>query len=177
MGLLPDAVIAQDDFVLVRRVAPSDLDQYFRWYKDPEIQEYMSNPHWDPEKPKSDFRDIFMRKYLIQTSDRLSMTICAIPGKRLVGQVMLFDINRNEKTAEVGILIGDFSDRRKGFASRTVKLVLGYASEEMGIRKFCCHIMKGNRASENLFTGIGFCRRAERDDLSELRRYEFVTDV
>jgi len=172
-----ESIIAGDDLVVLRRVVADDLALYYTWYKDPSVQEFMSNPYWNPGRSLDDFRELFLRKYLIQTGDRLALTICAQPDRVPVGQAMLFDIERKELRAELGVLIGSPADRRRGYAKRSLEIAIAYASREMGIRRFLCHIMKENTASLKLFTGIGFGRSMDNAaESSGLLRYERIVD-
>jgi diamine N-acetyltransferase len=56
----------------------------------------------------------------------------------------------------VGILIGDKSDRRKGYATLALKKLISYCFNTLLLHQLYCNITIGNEDSLKLFKKCGF---------------------
>mgnify|MGYP001337676078 CR=1 FL=1 len=73
--------------------------------------------------------------------------------------------------AEIEIMIADVSARRKGLASEALRLMQGYAMENLDVSRFIAKIGFDNEKSRRLFEGLGF---AERSSSEVFRETTFV---
>ncbi len=153
-----DVVVAVGKKSYLRRPTKEDLDFYYAWYKDPDIQRYMANPFWDPDRSKDRYREVFLRSHLLTRGDSQSLTICEAREKKPVGVVVSYDIDRGAKSCEMGILIGDPEFRGGGYATEAIELMLSYLKETVGIRIVRCSIVPQNEVSIRLFEKCGFRR-------------------
>lgn len=139
--------------ISLRALEPEDLNVLYRWENDTScwlvsgtlvpfskhvLTEYISNAHVD-----------------IFTSKQLRLVI-EKEGKTPVGCVDLFDFDPKNKRAGVGILIGETSERQKGYASEALDLLIQYAFSILDLHQLYCHISEDNSTSLQLFTGKGF---------------------
>ena len=168
-----ESVIAVGERVYLRRPVKDDLDSYYGWYRDPEIQKYMANPHWDPQRSKDRYREIFVRRHLLTTGESQSFTICENQEGRAVGVVVSYDIDRGSGMCEIGILIGNPVHRCRGFAKEAIELMLNYLHNRIGICIVRCNIHPENDASIRLFEKCGFRKSGEKQEFGfDLFMYE-----
>ena len=95
-------------------------------------------------------RDIFAMRQLrlmIETNDNQAVTI---------GSVDLFDFDPQHQRAGVGILIAADENRRKGYASEALKLLINYSFDVLLLKQLYCTIPADNESSIKLFESLGF---------------------
>ena len=117
----------------------------------------------------------FTKSQLIEYIDKSSIDIADIGQYRFViehkkepiGFIDLFDYRIS--SASVGIII-DVKHRRKGFASRAIRLLTSYAFTELNLNVLYCSVSKENTSSIELFTSVGFSLLEESD---KENRYSF----
>jgi RimJ/RimL family protein N-acetyltransferase len=148
------AVIA-DKKIHLRWVSNNDLDAYYRWYKDPCVQRFMANRHWDPGRSKDDYRPIFLRNHLLRTSASITFTVCLNEGGIPVGLVNCFKIDRGEGCCELGVVVGERRHQRMGIGTSAVNLAVSYVFD-LGLSEVCCNILPENKPSIRLFEKCGF---------------------
>jgi diamine N-acetyltransferase len=78
---------------------------------------------------------------------------------RPVGVVDLFHYDRNAKKAGIGILIGDTTDRGRGYASDAIRTLLVRLRSLRQVEILECLIHTDNTASLHLFAQLGFVVR------------------
>ena len=75
----------------------------------------------------------------------------------IVGDVNLYfnDLD-NEHSCEIEVMIAEKDFRRKGLGSESLILLMGYAVEKLGVKKFYSKISETNHASIALFQQLQF---------------------
>jgi len=68
-----------------------------------------------------------------ERTDWLGFAIYALPRLELIGYANLRDFNNIHGTAEIGITLGEASERGKGYGSEAVRLLLGYAFQHLHV--------------------------------------------
>ncbi len=137
----------------LRALEPSDTEVLYRWensssawlvsgtltpFSKHVIAQYISSSH----------NDIYINRQL-----RLMLEP---PGADPVGCIDLFDFDPANRRAGVGILIGDVSQRRKGYASEALSLLRDYCFGVLHLHQLYAHIAAGNKESMGLFIKCGF---------------------
>jgi RimJ/RimL family protein N-acetyltransferase len=150
------AIVASDDLTYLRKVSKDDLTVYYRWYKDREVQRFMGNPAWDPGISEDDYRHIFLRKHLLQTGVSITFTVCLRCNGSQVGLVDLYDIDRENGRCDMGIVVGEKKQWRKGIASSAIRLTVSYVFDTTDLSAIYCSILVGNGPSIGLFEKCGF---------------------
>ncbi len=142
--------------IILRAPEPSDVDILYRWENDREI--------WKVSNTITPFSKYILEKY-IENSHldiyqikqlRLMIDIREKEAERTIGTVDLFDFDPYHLRAGVGILIGDKSDRKKGFARLALQQFITYCFETLQLHQIYCNIGKDNTESLKLFTNCGF---------------------
>ncbi|MDR2027482.1 MAG: GNAT family N-acetyltransferase, partial [Prevotellaceae bacterium] len=104
-----------------------------------------------------------LEKYILSEGDiyankqlRLMIDSKQSDGYVTVGAIDLFDFNPVHSRAGLGILIYSPENRRKGYASEALKLLIEYAAVILNIKVFYCNVSVNNRKSINCFEKAGF---------------------
>lgn len=79
-----------------------------------------------------------------------------------IGCVDLYEYDKNNRRAGIGILIYSESNRKKGYARESLELIINYAKTQLHLHQLFCYILEDNRASLSLFTGCGFVKTGEK---------------
>jgi diamine N-acetyltransferase len=144
--------------ILLRALEPKDVDLMMIYENDPEVwpvsgtltpyskytlEQYYANAT----------QDIFAAKQL-----RLAIEIITeVPGMEMtIGYIDLFDFEQLHRRAGVGILIGDKTQRRKGYAAEALSLLVKHSFNTLNLHQLYCHIDNRNEGSLRLFSKVGF---------------------
>ena len=144
--------------IILRAPEPSDVELLYRWENDPEI--------WHVSNTITPFSKYILEKYIenahldIYQVKQLRLMIDVMEqGKnksRTIGTIDLFDFDPYHNRAGVGILIGDKSDRKKGYATLALKKFIHYCFNTLQLHQLYCNITRGNSDSLRLFKRCGF---------------------
>ncbi len=149
--------------IQLRAPEPEDIDLLYEWENDPTIWE-LSNTlvpisRLTIEQFIQDSRlDIYQTKQFRYMIDLISNK------KKAIGTIDLFDFDPFHKRVGVGILIKDVSQRRIGYASDALSVLIDYCFQVLCLHQVYCNISNDNQASLNLFQKIGFVITGEKKD-------------
>lgn len=142
------------DLVRLRAVEPEDADIIFDWENN-EANWQLSNTltpfskHIITQFVETAHRDIFENK-------QLRLMIDELKSGKTIGSIDLFDFDPYHLRAGVGILINAEEDRRKGFASDSLKCLIDYCKNHLTMHQLYCCIGVQNHNSIQLFERLGF---------------------
>lgn len=140
--------------ILLRAIEPSDINIVYNWENDPE--------NWVVSNTQAPYSRFVLEQYLasahqdIYSVKQLRLIICAIEDGKPVGSIDLFDFEPNHRRAGIGILIAEKSDRKKGYASEALDILIQYGFEVLNLRQLFCNITVDNEPSIALFKKHGF---------------------
>jgi RimJ/RimL family protein N-acetyltransferase len=119
----------------------------------------------DAEESKSFFHFMIRTRLLssdVRAESEADLENTPDPG-RLVGFIQLYWIEWNHGTGFVRLGIGSLEDRRKGYGSEALRLILRYAFRELNLYRLAAMIPAYNQPALSLFRCAGFveevCRR------------------
>lgn len=141
------------DNIYLRALEPSDIDVLFKWENDTE--------NWMVSNTQTPFSRFVLEQYItsahqdIYTAKQLRLIICD-KENRAVGSIDLFDFEPNHLRAGIGILIAEKGDRKQGFATQALELLINYCFETLNLRQVYCNITVENEKSILLFQKQGF---------------------
>lgn len=144
--------------IVLRAPEPSDINVLYRWENDFEI--------WHVSNTYTPFSKYILEKYIenahldIYQVKQLRLMIDVQVNGTLqqgpVGTIDLFDFDPYHNRAGVGILIGDKSDRKRGYATTALRKFIDYCFNTLQLHQLYCNITKGNEDSLELFKKCGF---------------------
>jgi diamine N-acetyltransferase len=140
----------------LRAIEPEDIDLLYKWENDQLI--------WEISNTIAPFSRYVLTKYIesshldiYQTRQlRLMIDVVTKNTRQTVGAVDLFDFEPVHNRIGVGILIGDKSDRGKGYADASLKKLMDYTFKVLKLHQVYCNILVSNTVSLNLFKKHGY---------------------
>jgi diamine N-acetyltransferase len=151
----------QGQHILLRAIEPADIDVLYSWENDTEtwkisntqtpfskfvLEEYIVSSH----------QDIYSNKQLRLIIDLLPAESSISEANRAIGSIDLFDFDANHQRAGIGILIAEKDDRRQGYASEALNILIEYCFTTLNLHQIYCNITTDNEASILLFQQQGF---------------------
>jgi len=145
--------------LFLRDFRSSDLtDEYQRWLSDAEVIRYIDSRFRPPSRESLEG---YLRK--VQSDERtLFFAMVAKDAGRLIGTVKLGPIHPVHRYADLGILIGDKSYWRRGFATEAIALTTRFAFDRLNLHKVTANCYAPNLGSLAAFQKVGFVLEGRR---------------
>lgn len=140
-----------DDRVILRSVDSSDIDTILLWENSSAEPLYGV---YDEEYTREDVVQFVenQQRYSLAETEQLRLMICSHEGERL-GCIDLTEYDGRK--AFVSILIFDLDNRRKGFGTEALRLLISYA-KSLDLQTLYANILPENLPSISLFEKAGF---------------------
>ena len=144
-------ILLSGEKIVLRSVDFSDVDTILLW------ENSSAEPLYGVYDEEYTYEDVVQfienqQRYSLAETEQLRLMICSHKGERL-GALDLTEYD-GEK-AFVSILIFDSDNRRKGFGSEALQLLISYA-KSLGMRSLYATILPRNEQSLHLFERAGF---------------------
>ncbi len=154
--------LLESNRIILRAMEPSDIELLYKWENDKSIwvisntfapfskyilTKYIENSH----------QDIYQAKQL-----RLMIDIKKQSGNTTIGAIDIFDFEPYHLRAGLGILISEKQNRKKGYASESIEIIIDYAFNYLGLKQLFCNIGEDNKDSIDLFEKHGFKKCGEK---------------
>jgi RimJ/RimL family protein N-acetyltransferase len=117
-----------------------------------------------PAQVKKGYENI--EKKVEEEKNLFYFTLRTLPDERLVGFARIYDVSWSHATGMLQLGIGEPGDRRRGFGSEALELLLRYAFEELNLFRVTIIVPEYNTAAVRFFEKAGF--------VIEVRRREAV---
>ncbi len=161
----------------LRQVQPADAEVFYSWYCNREIQRHLADPWWNPAIDLDTYRRYRFALHLEKSQVCGVLVVCSADDKP-IGLVNYFDLDETNHVCEVGIIIGEVSLWRRGYALAALGLLLDFLADDLDICSVRAMILEENTASQSLFSKAGFAkigRKQEQDYLFLEYRYEAIS--
>lgn len=97
---------------------------------------------------------------LINNSRNKVFIINHIETKAPLGMIEVSRIDWRNRYGYIGILIGDKNNRRKGYATDAIKIIVKLSFDQWGLNKLCALVTENNIPSVKLFEKLHFTKEA-----------------
>lgn len=143
------------DRIVLRWLSESDLSALFDIFSNPEVMRYWSSPPFtDIAEARQMLKDI-QENY--QIGGALQLGIERRKDQVLIGTCTLHNFNLRSRRAEVGYALGR-PYWRQGYMLDALRVMIGYAFENLGLNRLEADIDPRNAASEKLLVRLGFVK-------------------
>ena len=134
----------------------SDTELYTKWLNDEAVAANIGQ-----------YRKIISlaseQKYLDNTvMDGHNYAIVLLDGDKLIGNISLMDDNSVDRTATLGIFIGDEEYRSKGYGAEAIRLILDYGFKTLNLRNIMLTVHSDNPRAVACYKKVGFCEFGRR---------------
>lgn len=144
-----------------------------RWRNDPTLSGYMFNSA--PVTLES--HRLWFQRYQNST-DRQEFVIVVSDQRVPIGTIGLSAIDRNNRKAEYGILIGEADYAGKGYAKEASQLLLKYGFEKIDLNKIYLRVFDDNDRAVDLYEKLGFKKDGLlRQDILKAGRFRNVLEM
>jgi len=148
--------------IKLRALEPEDLELLYEWENN--------DSYWVISNTVTPFSKYTLKRYLenshknIYETGQLRLMIDIIPEKITIGTIDIFDFDPFHKRAGLGILIADENNRRKGYATMSLKCLINYCFSTLQLHQLYCNILSNNCESIDLFKKQGFVQSGIKKD-------------
>ncbi|MGN0032284.1 MAG: GNAT family N-acetyltransferase [Candidatus Limimorpha sp.] len=144
--------------ILLRAAEPYDAETIYNWENDREI--------WKVSETIVPYSLHTIKEFLLNNNDLLSqkqlrLMIEGVKGKSQIGCIDIYEYDVFNQRAGIGILI-DKDFRNKGFAKKSVELLLDYCFNILLLKQIYIRTHIDNVFSIKLFESLGFIKCAHR---------------
>jgi [ribosomal protein S5]-alanine N-acetyltransferase len=142
-----------DGVVRLRLPADADIPRIVEACRDPDVSRYTTVPaNYQPHHTTE-----WMQRGLagLAAGTDVHTVIAATDGSDVFGTISLHEINRAASRCVAGYLVAPWA-RHQGVASRALRLLCGYAFDELRLARVEVTIEPENVASRNTALAVGF---------------------
>lgn len=96
------------------------------------------------------------KNYLGKPLKDKTFSIITIKDDKLIGTVGLMDIDNINRSAELGIFIGEEEYRSNGYGSEAIKLILDYGFNYLNLHRIYLNLLSANERAHKCYIKCGF---------------------
>lgn len=138
--------------VRLRTLLPEDAHLVMEWANDPEVVRNFSFFRGDVSIQR--ITDYIRAKYESPTD----LLLAVFANTDYLGNIGLHEIDCTNDTARLGIILGNRNYWGKGYATETIRLLLGYAFTQGHIHKVYLNVFTTNTRGIKIYEKVGFQR-------------------
>lgn len=159
----------QGNLVRLRAPERGDLPTFVRWFNDPETTQFLlRGPPMSLEGEEQWYVDLEKR-------DDSVFCIETLEGK-LIGNIGIMHINWTDRSAEIGVMIGEKDHWGRGFGTDAITLLLRYMFEELSIERVSLYCDEKNIRAQRSYQKCGF-RQEGKFRHHRFRNGDYIDDV
>lgn len=143
-----------DKNVTLRKLRISDADSIARHIHDKTVARWTINVPY-PYQKKNALKFIRERQNERKTRKSYTFGISLNPDDEIIGGIDLFDVDWDDKKAEMGYWIGKIY-RRQGLMTEAINLMLEFAFNDLKLHKIYARVFDGNVPSMKALKRNGF---------------------
>jgi RimJ/RimL family protein N-acetyltransferase len=147
--------VIRGERIYLRAVERDDLQRCHIWMNDEGITGTLAMRYPMSLAREADWVERATRG---QDPSELTFAICIAEGDRHIGNCGLVQIDRDNRTATLGIFIGEKDCHGRGFGEEAVRLLCRFAFEEMDLHKIRLDVYATNPGAARTYERVGFLR-------------------
>ena len=132
---------------------PGDAEFYTRWLNDPAVAVGLG---MYPKMLSLPAEEKYLADLASRSSQDFAMVLRDDQGGRLIGNISLMDLNHIDRTATLGLFIGEEADRGKGYGAEAIRLLLGYGFHTLHLHNIQLHLNGDNAQALACYKKAGF---------------------
>ncbi|MEA5039572.1 MAG: GNAT family protein [Clostridiaceae bacterium] len=149
--------------VYLSPMSPEDAETYIRWLNDPRTSDGLG----------STGRGVFTvadeRKWILEQAGPYQFAIVRLSDDVLLGNCGFNQIHQKNQNAEVGLFIGEETERSKGYGAEALELLLAYGFDELNLNNIMLKVFSFNARAIACYKKAGFREFGRRHQADFLR--------
>ncbi|WP_392542757.1 GNAT family N-acetyltransferase [Oryzobacter telluris] len=154
------------DLVVLRPFREGDLDAMVEILSDPDVRALTGSVETTAEAHQRQELDDRLRDWYATRNDqpdRLDLAIEDRATSRLVGEVVLNEVDTGARTANLRVLVGP-DGRGKGIGTEAVGITTAYGLERLGLRRITLEVFDHNPRGRRVYEKVGYAATGQRAD-------------
>ena len=140
--------------VYLRCMEESDVEgSYLDWLNDEEVTRYLTGARDSPAT--REYLLAYIRS-MVQSDKDILVAIHDVESREFIGTLHFGPIDWTNRTADLGIMIGNKRYWGKGYGTEAITLVSDYAFKTLNLQKITAGIVAINQASIKAYNKAGF---------------------
>jgi RimJ/RimL family protein N-acetyltransferase len=139
--------------IRLRALTAEDAQVTWQWQNSPEIKEFYSD---HPYPVNYEMEKLWYEKITYTNIPVTVFGIEILENRKLIGMSILKNINLIHRSAELGIFIGDNSEKHKGYSGEATHLTLKFGFMDMGLNRIYLKVHEDNESAIKLYEKTGF---------------------
>lgn len=157
--------------VRLRAREPEDAPLLYRWFNDPEVTEFLAMRY--PLSMKSERE--FIESVSKANYGHAGFAVETLADGRLIGGVDLLNASPENRSASLGIAIGDKTCWDGGYGTDTMRTVCRFGFQMMNLHRIQLEVYAPNERARHVYEKVGFVLEGRlRDALYKYGRYHDV---
>lgn len=140
--------------IRLRGIERTDVPHFVDWFNDPEVRQNLA-----VYLPMSMAREeLWFEGTLKRAPEEQPFAIEARKGRAwtLIGNCGFHDVNWQERSAEIGIMIGMKREWNKGYGTEAMRLMLKHGFETLNLHRIFLHVYEDNARAIRTYAKAGF---------------------
>ena len=133
-------------------ISDEEIEKFTGWLNDFEVTDYIGRTSQMTTLPGE--KDYF--ENIIKDNDRRQFNIVSLNENKLVGTISLENINWIERSAVLGIFIGDEDFRNNGYGAEAIKIILEYGFKYINLHSIRLDLLSVNERAHKCYLKCGF---------------------
>ncbi len=146
--------------VMLREYRREDIESIRKWRNNVEITRFLSHIFLPPQTDP--VTEDFLERVLSGRHNDYNFVIADKDTQAYIGQVDLFNLQSINRTAELGVVIGDLEKVGKGIGTEAITLMLGFAFLRANLQRIDLWVNANNPRAIRCYEKCGFVREGVR---------------
>lgn len=147
---LPGEILIRTDRIEGKRIERRDIPTLLEWFNDPEIGRKMDEP-W-----KVYTEEDLIKAFLLDRTTGLDLIFSEKGSGNRIGYCSIHDKDEVSNSGTISYLIGEISQRGKGYGKEMVRAVVSHAFNTMGLNRLEATVLPANQHSVRVLISSGF---------------------
>lgn len=138
-----------------------DAEIFTKWLNDFQVTDYIgrSTKIMTVEGEKKWLEDS------LKDND-VMLSIIKKEDNQMIGNMTLFEINNINRTATLGIMIGETENMSKGYGTEAIRLMMDFAFNYLNLNNIMLNVMEFNKRAIRAYEKVGFKEFGRRKEAS-----------
>lgn len=139
--------------IRLRELSREDVPALNAWRRDRSVADLLVGPfrHVSLETDEAWFDSFEQNR-----STNVRLAVVAAADERLIGVTYLLNINSIDRSAEFGMMIGEGTDRGKGYGTAACRATVAHAFDDLNLNRIQLGVLPENAAAIAVYAKNGF---------------------